>query len=487
MWPFHRQRKYPRNLATPLLTFSKYDDFTLGDSLEGVLVLGATGSGKSTGSGKTLALSYLAAGFGGLVLTAKSDERKLWESYCKAAGRLKDLRIFSPSHPLRFNFLDYELTRPGAGSGLTDNIVHLFCEVLQIAERQSGQGGREDEGYWRRANRQLMRNVVDLLVMAKGRLSVPELYRAVVSAPTSLQQVASDKWQQSSFCYQCLREADSRSKTPIQLHDFAIVADYFMLEFPALSDRTRSVVVSTFTSMIDVIHRGFLAELFCGKTNITPEAIQDGAILLIDLPVKEFAEVGQFAQVLWKVAFQRSIERRSLARNARPVFLWADEAQYFTTAYDMQFQTTCRAARVATVLLTQNISNFYAALGGSEQGKAQANSLFANLNTKICHANGDAVTNEWAAALIGRSRQFLTHASSNRQPENAFNLWGFQSAPSTSAGVSEHIDFEVQPREFTTLRRGGRANRRQVDGIVFQGGKRFHSTGRTWMQVTFHQ
>ncbi len=56
-----------------------------------------------------------------------------------------------------------------------------------------------------------------------------------------------------------------------------------------------------------------------------------------------------------------------------------------TTAYDMQFQTTCRSSRVATVYLTQNISNMYAALGGSDQGENQANSLFANLNTKIFH------------------------------------------------------------------------------------------------------
>jgi TraM recognition site of TraD and TraG len=484
MWPLTRRRPFPRNLATPLLHFSKYDPFTLGDSLEGVLVLGATGSGKSSGSGKILANSYLAAGFGGLVLTAKPDERKLWHSYCKAAGRLKDLRIFSPSQSLRFNFLDYELNRSGAGAGITSNIVDLFCEVLQVAERQSGQGGRSDEGYWRRASRQLIRNVVDLLALAKGRLSVSDLYRVVITAPTSLEEVGSKSWQRTSFCLECLRDGESRLKSPAQLHDFEIVADYFLLEFPALSDRTRSVIVSTFTSMIDVIHRGVLAELFCGKTNITPEAIQDGAILVIDLPVKEFAEAGQFAQVLWKVIFQRSIERRDLSRNVRPVFLWADEAQYFTTACDMQFQTTCRAARVATVLLTQNISNFYAALSSN----AQADSLFANLNTKIFHANGDPVTNEWAASLIGRSRQFLANANSSHQPEDPFNqFWGFHSNPGTSAGITEHIDFEVQPREFTTLRRGGRTSRRQVDGIVFQGGKRFHATGRTWMPVTFRQ
>jgi len=465
--------------------YSQSDPFTLGDAFEGVLIQGATGSGKSSGSGRALARSYLAAGFGGLVLTAKPDERKLWESYCRATGRLKDLRVFSPSEPYRFNFLDYELHRDGAGAGLTENIVHLFCEVMQIAERQSGQGGREDEGYWRRANRQLLRNAIDLLVLAKGRVSVPELYRVVISAPTSLAQVSSDAWQRSSFCYQCLGEADSRILTADQQRDFEIVTDYLVVEWPALSEKTRSVVQSTFTSMLDVIHRGLLAKLFCKETNMTPEDIANGAIVVVDLPVKEFAEVGLFAQILWKAAFQKVIERRNLAKNSRPVFLWADEAQYFITAYDQQFQTTCRSSRVATVYLTQNVSNVYAALGGGDLGKSQADSLFANLNTKVFHANGDPVTNEWAASLIGRSRQFLTNSSSSHQPSTGF--WGMQSEPQTTAGVSEHIDFEVQPRRFTTLRRGGPANRWEVDGIVFQGGRRFRKTGRTWMPVTFRQ
>jgi hypothetical protein len=303
-----------------------------------------------------------------------------------------------------------------------------------------------------------------------------------------LKEVGSESWQKSSYCYQCLRQAESRQKTPAQARDFEIVVDFFCVEWPALSEKTRSVIQSTFTGMMDPFNRGVPHELLCGETNITPEAIEHGAIVVIDLPVKEFGEVGQFAQVLWKLAFQRSIERRNLATNGRPVLLWADEAQYFMTSNDAQFQTTCRAARVATVYLTQNISNVYAALGGGEQGKAQADSLFANLNTKIFHANGDPVTNEWAASLIGRSRQFMTNSSSSYQSNDFLSeLAGFRSVAQSNAGVSEQMDFEVQPRRFTTLRRGGPANGWEVDGIVFQGGRRFRATGKTWMPVTFKQ
>lgn len=323
--------------------------------------------------------------------------------------------------------------------------------------------------------------------MAKGSISISDLYRIVVSAPTSDAQLNSDGWKKHSLCYECLKAADGKRKNKSQQRDYEIVLDYFCQEFPNLSDKTRSIIVSTFTSMVDVLNRGVLSDLFGGKTNITPDAIANGAIIVVDLPIKEFATVGQFAQVLWKTTFQRAMERRNVRKNPRPVFLWADECNSSRPHTTSSFKRRA-VPRVATVYLTQTISNFYAALGGNDLGKSQTDSLAANLNLKIMHANGDPVTNEWCSSLIGRSRQFLTNSNSTQNPAAWPTSWmGLGSAPTTSAGVSETIDFEVQPRRFTTLRRGGRINRRQVDGIIFAGGKRFNTTGRTWMPVTFKQ
>lgn len=439
-----------------------------------------------------MASALLRQGFGGLVLTTKPDERALWEGYCRAAGRANDLKVFGADANLRFNFLDYEATRKGDGAGLTENLVNLFSTVLEVADRGgSGGSGREDEGYWRRASRQLIRNAIELLILSQGRVSVTDLYRVVISAPTSAAQKRSPEWQAQSMCFQCLAQADNRPKSEAKKADLEVVADYFLIEYPELSEKTRSVIVSTFTSMADVLMRGILRGLFSADTNIVPEAVADGTVLVIDLPVKTFGEVGRFAQVLWKYAFQRAIERRDVAENPRPVFLWADEAQSFITSYDMQFQTTCRSSRVATVYLTQNVSNVYAALGGQEKGRVEAASLFANLNTKVLHANGDPVTNEWAANLIGRSRQFLANGSSSRSADGG---WPFSlgiesmSQPGTSsAGFSETWEYEVQPSAFTHLRTGGPANGWEVGGIVFQNGRRFRATGKTWLPVSFKQ
>ena len=128
--------------------------------------------------------------------------------------------------------------------------------------------------------------------MAKDRLSVPELYRLVVSAPVSFEQVGSESWRKGSFCFQCLEEADARRKTGRQRADLELVSDYFLLEWANLSDRTRSVVLSTFTSMVDILNRGVIRDLMSGPvTNVTPEMAQDGGLILVDLPLKVFGEI----------------------------------------------------------------------------------------------------------------------------------------------------------------------------------------------------
>jgi hypothetical protein len=475
-------------LEKPLIIWAKGIAWTVRDSFAGLFVCGANGSGKSTGSGRAVAMAFLRADYGGLVFTAKAEEVEVWRDYCRQADRESDLLVLAPGEQWRFDPIDYEWNHPGNGAGQTECVVQLLATVLEMADRSGGQGGgRGDEQYWRRAVLQLIRNGIDALGLARGRISIPDLYRLVTSAATSAEQMRSAEWRNSSFCFRCLSEADGQSKSASQARDFELVADYFLVEYPNLSEKTRSVIVSSFTSLIDSLNRGLLRELFCSGTNLTPEDIEQGKIVVIALPVKEFAEVGQYAQVMMKHCFQRAIERRNVSKSPRPVFFFADEAQYFVTAGDMQFLTTCRSARVANVYLTQNVNNLYAALGSGPQGKAQADSILACLNTKIFHSNSCPISNEMASTLIGRTRQFFVNGSTSSQGDWVGQTFGLGSQAQSSGGVSEHIEFEVQPSEFTSLRTGGPENRLEVDAIVFQNGKVFADTGRTWRRAVFRQ
>jgi hypothetical protein len=467
------------NLDQPLLSFSAKDAWRIKDAFEGVQIFGATGSGKTSGSGAALAKSFLSAGFGGLVLTAKPDERALWETYCRETGRQDSLIIFSPANKWRFNFLAYEFGRPGVGAGLTQNLLTLFSSVIEVAERGHGSSGSQD--YWSRTLKQLMRNAIDLAALGRGSVSLPLLYDIVVSAPNSPEEMESEDWQMNSECMSCIREGEAKAKDRLQAHDFELAVKYWLKEFPNLASKTRSIIVSSFTSLTDIFMRGALHDLFCTETNLVPEMTHTGAIIVLDLPVKQFADVGQLAQVLFKFIWQRATERRDVSKFPRPVFMWADESQLFVNSHDAVFQTTARSSRACTVYLTQNLSNYYAALGG-ERSKAEVNSLLGNLQTKIFHANGDSVTNNWAADLFAKSYQYRTTSGTSTRDSDAG-----RGSSSRNTGGHESLENQVLPIEFSRLRKGGPENDWCVDGFVFEGGREWKTSGKNYLRVTFKQ
>jgi hypothetical protein len=106
------------------------------------------------------------------------------------------------------------------------------------------------------------------------------------------------------------------------------------------------------------------------------------------------------------------------------------------------------------------------------------------MGTKIFHANSDRDTNQFAADLVGRRLQHLRSTGSS----SSLSL-GAQSSlgASSNRGRSESMDFEVQPTEFSTLRKGGPENAGTADALVFQNGRLWSSTGRTWQKVAFRQ
>ena len=319
--------------------------------------------------------------------------------------------------------------------------------------------------------------------MSTGRIQIRDLYRIMVSTPNSLKEAESEKWSKTSFCAQCLDTAMSRVH-PSKREDLLATGRYFLQELPAMAPDTRGSIKATFSVVADALQRGVLPRMFCEETNITPEAAEKGKIIVVDMPLAQFGAVSMLAAGFWKFGFQRVIERRDVRKSPRPVFLWIDEAQFLITAYDHQFLSTCRSSRVATVFLTQNLPNLYAALGGRQAAEAEVDSLCGNLCTKIFHANGDSVTNKWASEIIGRTRQFLVSANNSYQNTGWFP--GFGQSPQTSAGVSEHLEFEVEPSAFTRLRSGGPAHKRNVDAIVVKR-EPFPDTGRIWRLATFRQ
>lgn len=478
----------PWSLDRPLFHWAPGDDWTIRDSVQNTLITGATGSGKTSGSGNLIAQKFLAAGYGGMIMCVK-DDRAQWEALCRKTGR--ELIIWGADFPQHtFNFLAWEMNRPSRGGGYTENVVQLFCQVMEVANRGSGgSDGREDGSYWLNAMRQLLRATIDLLHAAGKELTVKSILQVIVSAPKSPAELKSEQWMNTSFCFQCLADGQRRARAVGMEEDFESVKDYWCDGFAGLADKTRSNVVSSLTSVADMLSRGLLRRLLCTDTTITPTMLEEGKILLLDLPLAQYGALGQIAQQIMKYAFfQKSIERRDVQESPRPVFLFVDEAQFFVSSYDMLFLSTCRSSRVANVYLTQNISSVYAALNGGPKAQAEANSMFGNFGTKVMHANSDYTTTEWQANLLGRRLTPMMNGSVGQSGKNSIAAaLGIGRLGDSSAGFSEQLQWEMEPSEFSRLKTGGAPNGGVVQGVVFQNGRRFNATGRSWMVANFLQ
>ena len=469
----------PWSLDTPLIYFSECpaDKWTIRDACEGVQVFGGIGSGKTSGSGAAIARRFLQEGFGGLVMCAKPEEwTEVWEPLTLATGRRGDVIRFSPDESWRFNFLDYELRREGEGSGQTENLVVLMSKITEIVEGTQSMGGGDGQ-FFERAMRELLRNAIDLLSLANGTMNLQDIITLIGDAPMSSKQLADENWRRGSFCCQCMARARAKDKTPRLQHDYEMVERYWLKSYPNLADRTRSSIVATFTSIADVLLHGMAWELFCTETNIVPEvAYKNGAIIVLDIPIQTYDEVGRITQGIWKYMFQRAVLRRKTSTDPRPVFLWADESQNFISSFDYQYQAVARSARACTVYLSQNLSNYLAVLGSGAESEAHA--LLGNFQTKIFHANTDQATNQYASDVIAQHWATTQSFNTGMSEGGAMNM---------SNGGSESVQSKVLPAEFTILRKGGPMNNLEVEGIAFQGGRIWEATGDTYLFTTFKQ
>ncbi len=449
--------------------------FRLADALTGVAVFGATGSGKTSGIAKHLALGYLANDFGGLVLCAKKEEVYQWVQWAKAAQREQDLIIVDASAKWRFNFLEWEASHPGGG-GLTINIVALLDE---IAGAIAGSAGKEEGGgdnkFFDDALHFLNMNLVDLPIFAGLPITLPLLRSIVTTAPTSLNDLNDPTWQQNSTCWAILEEAGQKLKNASQdvQDDYEECRNYWLKEYPVLSDRTRSIITLSFAMLVRPFITRPLRRLFSTDTNVRPEDAFNGKIIIVNLPVQEFRLAGRVANLAWKYCFQVAVLRRMQPQGAymRPVFLWADEAQNFISDFDAEYQAVARSAGGCTVYLTQNRESYRRVLGNDDA----VDSLLGNLQAKFfCQNSGD--TNEWAAKLLGERWVQVASTSANRNEQGA------------GGGVtrSEQRRYFVEPSRFTTLKRGGDVNNFLVECVVYKGGHLFED-GLPYKLLVFNQ
>src|ERR1700724_3622989 len=127
-------------------------------------------------------------------------------------------------------------------------------------------------------------------------------------------------------------------------------------------------------------------------------------------------------------------------------------------------------------------------MGGDGTARARGDSLLGNLQTRIACQNLDSSTNHWHSESVGKiivKRQSRSVTVSNFI-EDVLAQYSASGKP-VNVSISEQLDYDVQPRAFTGLKRGGIENKGIVEAILTTAGSRFRSNGKRWLRVKFDQ
>lgn len=482
------QNRWP--LSMKLLSWNLHDHVHLFDVLTGIQVWGATGSTKSTTTVEMFSKAFLANGFGAIYFAVKPDDPANYLRHAVECGREKDVILFGPGHPATFNFVDDGLGNGGAG--LAANITSLLSIVSGLAGgTRSGKasGGREDGSFWEKLDNRLISAATLLLIRALQPVTTVNLERVVLALPRTREQVGEEEWMNESYLFRCLRDADRLATTDEDREDVVRLADYFLLDMAQIGEKLRATVQTSVGATLDLFNHSITRRLISSPApSFRMEMLQEGKILLVNMPVMTYGVLARAIQACLKHCFQLAQNRRDVSANPRPVAMVCDEAQaIIDLEHDAAFACTARSTRSVCLYATQSISNYYAVSPGP-QGEARVHSLLGNLLCQVAHQTTDTRMVEYLQSLFGkRKRLLMSGGTQNSGRDWVGGALGLASSGnSVNAGYAESMDFDIQAEQLQRLARGGPPDWIS-EALVFQGGKFFRSTGRPYLPVRFKQ
>jgi hypothetical protein len=449
------------------------DQITVRDLHEHILICGSTGTGKTSTVGYHLAKNILnkknlppEQRIGMIIFIYKSSDVENWIRWAEQNGREDDLMIIDSQDRDVINIL--EAYRDKEAISAVNTLMILSGLSL------SGSSEQQSEAYWEQMNRQRLHRLILLSQLSEEPMSVATLYKLHSSAPQTPEQLESEDFRKNSYCWQMLAKAHNRAGEDDPL--FQLVEHYFVREMPNMADRTQSSILSMTGSILEpFVSSPLLSRLFGGKTTLSLDSMLEGRIVILNLPIQQYEYAGKLAQMIFKHILSKRIEERDLSLLPNPVCFWIDEYQHFISKYDPLFLSTARSSRAGCVLLTQNVSNLFAQIGGNGKiAEEKVNALLALTNHKIFLSQNNSITNEFASKTIGMGIHRLTNSSVQIQQFSG------------SAGISETYHYQVMPRDFTMLKRGGIYHDGVVEAIITATGKMF-SNSRNYLKVAFKQ
>lgn len=478
-------------------------DCTHAQAAESFFIGGRPGSAKSTAVVNTIQRNMFQKDYGVVRFCSKQGEAAEVIRAVKKAGREKDLVHFSVNSDECFGFLEYEMSRQGEGAGDPINTAYLLSQLGEITQNFDGTGdSKGSDPFWIQGLRRLNTESTRLLNLAGLEVSIKNMKRLVdnhfdeqdAAKFSRLQSELQDKSLESearlrsfkeyekfvrqNFLLEAFERANTSELSDEQVEELQAVGDYFFKSLARLSEKTRSIILESFYGLIQPFESPLLKKKFSGgvSENLRPEKLyQEGKIIVVDFPAKEFGVSGLLAAGIYKLAVQAAMERRCVNEetNPRMVGIIIDEyAHVCSPHYDSLFLTTARSSMVSCVLVSQNINNLIYAMG-TKNPEARAKALLGNIGTKIFCNNSCYDTNEYASQMIGEeyveTESMVVDADQKRS--QSFNLEKRRKVP---------------VEDFTTLKTG-RGFGGKAEAIVFHPGTLWGDDNQNYGRVEFDQ
>jgi type IV secretory system conjugative DNA transfer VirD4/TraG family protein len=361
-----------------------------------VLIPGATGAGKTTSLAALLADYVAGAGFGAVVLEAKSDEALRTAAAQAAARRGAPFRLISPEGPWGYD--------PLAHGSVDERSERL------VAAQEWGSG---DADFYRQAASPFLRSALDVLDASPERLSLSRLAECL--DPDRLAELAIEE------CPEALALAVREQTKLLRADERRAIA--------GMRARLRNLASSQFAGR-------WLDPVRLGERAVDLRAsIAAREVVYFRLDTDRTGNVGR--AIAQMALLDLGAAASALMGRGVGTFVAIDEFGALEAAALDRLFARARAAGFSVALGTQTLADLRAA------GQAVRDRVGATVSALLCHRIGAQEDAEWIAELIGTVPAWEATIRTGRFGR-----------PTEHGTRSRGHRFEVHPSELQRLGRG---------------------------------
>lgn len=414
---------------------------SLEDASQNILVFGGIGAGKTTRLMQPLLVQLLDQACGGLLFDVKGDVKQAVIKLGEMTS--KPVTLIGPNHT-QLNLL----------AGLSPEVAASFLKSAFLLS-----GGSKMDGFWVDTATELCRNTLGMLSFIPEHYTLQGLYGYLFE-----EDIKEAIQEQINILLVTLEAKEQRLlKTYLRYHDSI---------FGTFDEKVKSGVNATVAQALSPFNHPELIDAFCQHSNdetsaLTMEAVLNGAVYLVDMPLSRWGLGGKVAYTFIKLRFFNVMQSRIHHpewNQDKPVFFMCDEYQELISASkdglsDLSFWDKSRSSKTIGIISAQSVSSFYAALGDHDL----AHAILQNFRQKLCFRTEDQATLNMMDKLAGQARvqkKTISQTSGSGSSSNnkslfdstSKNLSNTQSITETRESVLEAVLFRhLSPDQAVAL------------------------------------